>query len=47
MASIDLGGHAPEWFQGYEAGHENINWESFSTDVVARFGPNAYDSPVV
>ena len=46
LASINLEGHALEWFQGYEVGHENINWESFSTDVVARFGPSAYDSPV-
>lgn len=34
------------WFQGYEAGHENVNWESFSTDVVARFCPSDYDNPV-
>ncbi|KAH9735939.1 hypothetical protein KPL71_017914 [Citrus sinensis] len=46
MASIHLEGHALEWFQGYEAGHENINWESFSTDIIARFGLSAYDSPV-
>ncbi|KAH9733790.1 hypothetical protein KPL71_017135 [Citrus sinensis] len=46
MVSIHLEGHALEWFQGYEAGHENINWESFSTDIIAHFGLSAYDSPV-
>ncbi|KAL9426701.1 hypothetical protein AB3S75_033478 [Citrus x aurantiifolia] len=46
MALIHLEGQALEWFQGYEVGHENINWESFSTDAIAHFGPNAYDSPV-
>ncbi|KAL9440941.1 hypothetical protein AB3S75_019589 [Citrus x aurantiifolia] len=46
MVSIHLEGHALKWFQGYEVGHENINWESFSTYVVARFSPSAYDRPV-
>lgn len=46
LASIHLEGKALEWFQGYEAGNKEFTWDQFSQDVIARFGPSTYDSPM-
>lgn len=46
LASIHLEGKALEWFQGYEAGNKEFTWDQFSHEVILRFGPSTYDSPM-
>ena len=46
LVPLHLEGWALEWFHGYEASDKEINWQQFSIDVVSRFDPNAYDSPI-
>ena len=46
IASIHLEGKALDWFQGYEALDNVLNWKTFAMDITTRFGQESYDNYV-
>ena len=38
ITSINLEGKALDWFQGFEALDNVLNWKTFSMDIATRFG---------
>jgi hypothetical protein len=46
LATIHMEGKALEWFQGYEISNTDLSWQKFTQDLILRFGPGVFDSPI-